>query len=154
MFKKLELLLPPFPLTIVLCGVIFLCAKLTPNFTLNIPSGMEWGVAFWVLGFGFILPAVLSFVKAKTTVDPRKPDKSNKLVISGLYKLSRNPMYVGFLFLVVGTAFFYAHIGGFIIATAFIPYMNRFQISLEEQQLTTTFGEEYTQYCQAVRRWL
>ncbi len=75
MFKKLELLLPPFPLTIVLCGVIFLCAKLTPNFTLNIPSGMEWGVAFWALGFGFILPAVLSFVKAKTTVDPRKPDK-------------------------------------------------------------------------------
>ena len=154
MLKKLELLIPPLPLTIVLCGVILLCHLLTPQYSLTISSAVEWGIAFWVLGVAFVLPAAISFFKAKTTVDPRTPEKSNKLVISGLYKLSRNPMYVGFLFLIVGTACYSGHVSGLVLSIAFIPYMNRFQISLEEQQLTTLFGEEYIQYCQTVRRWL
>ena len=154
MLKKLELLIPPLPLTIVMCGVILLCHSLTPQYSLTISSAIEWGIAFWVLGVAFVLPAAISFFKAKTTVDPRTPEKSNKLVISGLYKLSRNPMYVGFLFLIVGTACYSGHVSGLVLSIAFIPYMNRFQISLEEQQLTTLFGEEYIQYCQTVRRWL
>lgn len=154
MFKTLELLIPPLPLTIALCGIIFLCHSLTPQYSLSINSAIEWGIAFWVLGIAFVLPAAISFFKAKTTVDPRTPEKSNKLVINGLYKLSRNPMYVGFLFLIVGTACYTGHISGLFLSIAFIPYINRFQISLEEQHLTSTFGDEYIQYCNSVRRWL
>ena len=152
--KKLELLLPPLPLTLALCGIIALCAKLTPQLSLSITSAVEWGFAFWIVGMAFVLPAAISFFKAKTTVDPRTPEKSNTLVISGLYKVSRNPMYVGFLFIIVGTACFYGHISGLIISALFTPYLNRFQISLEEQQLSARFGAEYEQYCQKVRRWL
>lgn len=154
MFKKLELLIPPLPLTIILCGMIFLCQSLTPQYALTIPSAVEWGWAFWILGTAFVLPAAISFFKAKTTVDPRTPENSNKLVTTGLYKFSRNPMYVGFLFFIVGTASYSGHISGLLIAIAFIPYMNRFQITLEEQQLTRLFGDEYIEYCHAVRRWL
>ena len=154
MFKTLELLIPPLPLTIALCAIIFLCHSLTPQYSLSINSAIEWGIAFWVLGIAFVLPAAISFFKAKTTVDPRTPEKSNKLVINGLYKLSRNPMYVGFLFLIVGTACYTGHISGLLLSVSFIPYMNRFQISLEEQHLTSTFGDEYIQYCNSVRRWL
>ena len=154
MFKTLELLIPPLPLTIALCGIIFLCHSLTPQYSLSINSAIEWGMAFWVLGIAFVLPAAISFFKAKTTVDPRTPEKSNKLVINGLYKLSRNPMYVGFLFLIVGTACYTGHVSGLLLSISFIPYMNRFQISLEEQHLTSTFGDEYIQYCNSVRRWL
>ncbi len=154
MFKKLELLLPPLPLTLVLCAIIILSANLLPQFSLSITSAIEWGFAFWLMGFAFVLPAAISFLKAKTTVDPRKPQKSNVLVSNGLYKVSRNPMYVGFLFFIVGTACVYGHISGFIIAGLFIPYMNRFQILPEERHLAAAFGEQYTQYCKSVRRWL
>lgn len=154
MLKKLDLLIPPLPLTIVLCVIIAFSDHYFPEYSLTIPSAIEWGFAFWVVGIAFVLPAATSFFKAKTTVDPRTPEKTKALVITGLYKVSRNPMYVGFLFVIVGTACFYQHISGVIISVIFIPYMNRFQITLEEQHLHRNFGDEYEQYCKRVRRWL
>ena len=154
MLKMLELLLPPLPLTSVLCALISWLTYLFPSLSLNIPYGDIIAIIFWLMGTAFVLPAAISFFNAKTTVDPRTPEKSKTLVINGLYKISRNPMYVGFLFYILGTAFFYTHISGLIIAVLFVPYMNRFQISLEEQQLNKTFGTQYSEYCQSVRRWL
>jgi protein-S-isoprenylcysteine O-methyltransferase Ste14 len=154
MFKRLELLLPPMPLMIVLCAVIWGLAMAFPMLTFSIPSALEWALAFYILGFAFVLPAAISFFKAKTTVDPRTPEKSNTLVITGLYKVSRNPMYLGFLFCLLASSFLFSHILGFVISILFIPYMNSFQISLEEQHLKKAFGQQYTLYCQSVRRWL
>lgn len=151
---NLELLIPPFPLSLVLCGIIILCAKWFPQYSFSITSMAEWGLAFWALAMAFILPAVFSFIKAKTTVDPRHPNNSHTLVTSGLYKISRNPMYVGFLFLIIGTTCFYGQIVGFFLTALFVIYMNRYQIAPEEKQLIDTFGDEYIQYCQSVKRWL
>jgi protein-S-isoprenylcysteine O-methyltransferase Ste14 len=154
MFKKIERLLLPLPLTIFSCGAIVLCANLFPQLSLSITSAIEWGFAFLIMGFVFLISAVISFLKTKTTIDPRTPEQTKTLVTSGLYQISRNPMYMGFLFFIVGTACIYGNISGFIITALFISYMNRFQISLEEQHLNTLFGEQYKLYCQSVRRWL
>ncbi|MFT6152982.1 MAG: protein-S-isoprenylcysteine O-methyltransferase Ste14 [Bermanella sp.] len=154
MLKKLELLLPPLPFTIFLCGVIILCANLLPQLSLSITSAIEWGFAFWAMGLAFLTLAAFSFLKVNANTDPRKLENTKTLVTSGLYSVSRNPMYMGFLFFIVGTTCVYGHISGFVIAAFFIPYMNRFQIKSEEKYLSATFGEEYIKYCQSVRRWL
>ena len=94
---QLELRFPPLPLTFIFAVFIWIADSLLPlgfDFT-----GQALLASFFLfLGLLFILPAAFSFFKAKTTVDPRTPNKSNTLVISGLYKISRNPMYVGMLF--------------------------------------------------------
>ena len=153
--KRLELLLPPLPLTLILSLGIFAFAYFLPNTNIQIDRSIqEWAIAFWVLAIVFVLPAAISFFKAKTTVDPRYPEKSKALVINGLYKISRNPMYVGFLFILMGCTLFTGNIIGALITILFVPYMNRFQISPEELHLKDTFGEQYIDYCQRVRRWL
>ena len=154
MLKKLELLLPPLPLTFVLCGAIVISDIFIPELSINLAYGNWIACLFFMMSAVFVLPAVFSFIQAKTTVDPRVPEKSKKLVVSGLYKISRNPMYVGFLFFILATGFFYSNIIALVLAVVFVPYMNRFQISLEETQLNKAFGEHYIQYCQRVRRWL
>lgn len=153
--KKLELLIPPLPLTLGLCGVILLVSQLLPasNWFHSVAT-LEWAIAFWILSFLFVLPAAISFFKAHTTVDPRYPEKSKVLVINGLYKISRNPMYVGFWFALIGCTLFTGNVFGIFISLAFISYMNRFQIQPEERYLLQSFGDTYKEYCQQVRRWL
>jgi len=151
----LELLIPPLPLTLVVCGIIFLAAHFVPisNLVFSHTQG-EWAIAFWVISLLFVIPAALHFFKAKTTVDPRYPEKSQILVINGIYKFSRNPMYVGFWFAIIGCTLFTGNALGGIFTLFFIPYMNRFQILPEERHLKQKFGEAYTDYCLNVRRWL
>jgi len=95
-----------------------------------------------------------SFQKAKTTFNPLKPDAASSLVASGIYRVSRNPMYVGFLLVLTGWAMWLSHPLPFLFLPIFVGYMNRFQISPEERVLSAKFGEEYDTYKQSVRRWL
>jgi protein-S-isoprenylcysteine O-methyltransferase Ste14 len=75
-------------------------------------------------------------------------------VISGIYKLSRNPMYLGFLLVLVGWAVFLSNALAFVFVPAFIFYMNRFQIDPEEKALVGKFGQEFVDYKSRVRQWL
>ena len=95
-----------------------------------------------------------SFRRAKTTVNPMKPDSASSLVVSGIYDLTRNPMYLGFLVILVGWAFFLSNALGFIFLPLFVLYMNRFQIEPEERALASVFGEAFASYRSRVRRWL
>jgi protein-S-isoprenylcysteine O-methyltransferase Ste14 len=114
------------------------------------------GLAVIIFGVGIllILAGVYAFQKAKTTVNPTKPAAASSVVTSGVYRLSRNPMYVGFLLALIGWATFLSHTLPFLLLPAFVAYMNRFQISPEERALSAKFGDEYETYKQAVRRWL
>ncbi|MGK0443350.1 MAG: protein-S-isoprenylcysteine O-methyltransferase Ste14 [Bermanella sp.] len=107
-----------------------------------------------ILGLLFILPAAFSFFNAKTTVDPRTPDKSRTLVISGLYTISRNPMYVGMLLCLISLSMAQGNIFSLLLSFLFAWYITHFQIKPEERFLTEKFGDQYVQYCQKVRRWL
>lgn len=119
------------------------------------PLHLPW-LSVFLAGAGavFLAAPVASFVKARTTVDPMQPERAEKLVISGTYRMSRNPMYVGMALLlgaVAAWSFLLPHL--FVIAV-FLIWMTRFQIIPEERALERRFGEQYLEYKRRVRRWL
>jgi protein-S-isoprenylcysteine O-methyltransferase Ste14 len=106
------------------------------------------------LGAGLVLVAGLGFRRAGTTVNPTKPQATTSVVDSGVYRLSRNPMYVGFLLVLAGWAAFLSHVLPFLFLPAYVGYMNRFQIAPEERMLAPASAPATRQYRQRVRRWL
>lgn len=99
------------------------------------------------------LIALFQFFKSKTTVDPTNPSKASKLVSSGVYQYSRNPMYLGMLLLLLAWGLWLGNAFNVLLAAGFVAYMNKFQILPEEESLSDLFGKEYAQYCTLVRRW-
>lgn len=110
--------------------------------------------ALFVLGTVFPLAGVISFRRSKTTVDPRKPEASSALVSSGVYRYSRNPMYLGFGVWLLAWSVFLASAWALVGVMFFVLYMNRFQIEPEERALRESFGEAFLEYERRVRRWL
>jgi len=82
------------------------------------------------------------------------PQSASALVVSGIYRFTRNPMYVGFLFVLLGWAVWLSNGLSFLFLPAFVLYMNRFQIQPEERALHARFGQEFVAYTSRVRRWL
>jgi protein-S-isoprenylcysteine O-methyltransferase Ste14 len=107
-----------------------------------------------ITGILVIVLGVVQFYIKKTTVNPHKPEDSTSLVSSGIYRISRNPMYLGMLILLV----FYGQYLGvglvFLVFPIFIWYMNAFQIKPEEEMMIQLFGDEYKDYQKKVRRWI
>ena len=97
---------------------------------------------------------VIAFRRASTTVNPMKPEYTSSLVSSGVYTVSRNPMYLGFLLILLGWALFLANMFAFLALPGFLLYMNRFQIEPEERALALRFGRSFATYTAHVRRWL
>ncbi len=87
-------------------------------------------------------------------MDPRVPDRSTSLVVRGIYRHSRNPMYVGFLLVLCAWSLYLGSALSLLFLPVFIAYMNRFQIIPEECYMRDKFAEEYTKYTSEVRRWV
>jgi protein-S-isoprenylcysteine O-methyltransferase Ste14 len=111
-------------------------------------------IALAIVGAAFDLSGLIAFRRARTTINPMKPHSTSSMVDSGVYRVTRNPMYVGLVFLLCAWAVFlwswWALPGPF----AFAAYIGRFQIAPEEKALTALFGAEYLAYKAKVRRWL
>lgn len=112
-------------------------------------------LAKFLVGIGMVIAllALLQFRFAKTTVDPTKPDKAQSLVISGVFKFSRNPMYLALLLILLALGIFLGNAFNTLVAAGFVAYMNRFQIIPEEQILLNKFGRSFKDYCILTRRW-
>jgi protein-S-isoprenylcysteine O-methyltransferase Ste14 len=152
--NALELKVPPLILVLVLAGAMWFAAMQLPSLAITLP--WRHGLAVTISGVGIllILAGGYTFQKAKTTVNPTTPAAASSVVTSGVYRFSRNPMYVGFLLALTGWAAFLSHTLPFLFLPVYVAYMNRFQISPEERALSAKFGDEYETYKQAVRRWL
>jgi protein-S-isoprenylcysteine O-methyltransferase Ste14 len=107
-----------------------------------------------LVGSSFAIAGMISFFLARTTINPTKPETTSCLVRTGIYRISRNPMYVGLLFVLVAWAVYLASAWALAGPVAFVLYMNRFQIAPEERALAALFGTEYSAYASTVRRWL
>ena len=94
------------------------------------------------------------FRSNKTSVNPLNTDSVSSLVTSGIYNYSRNPMYLGMLFWLIGYACYIANPLNLVFLVLFVCYMNKFQIAPEEAFLKQKFAESYHAYSQKVRRWL
>ena len=152
--SKLELKIPPVLVTIVFAILMWLISMLLPGITT--PNMFRIGglITFITVGALFSISGVVSFRKANTSVNPITPDACSSLVTSGIYTKTRNPMYVGFLFFLVGWGLFLSNIYSLVLPAGFFLYMNRFQINPEEQALESFFGADYRAYKHRVRRWL
>jgi protein-S-isoprenylcysteine O-methyltransferase Ste14 len=150
----LELKVPPMGLALIVALAMWVAAMLSPSFVISLPWRHVLGTAISGIGILFILAAGATFHMAKTSVNPTKPDATSSLVVSGVYRSSRNPMYVGALFALGGWAVFLSHPLAALFLPAFVAYMNRFQIAPEERVLSGKFGAEYETYRKAVPRWL
>lgn len=100
------------------------------------------------------LSALFQFRRAKTTVNPTKPDQASTIVDSGIFNYSRNPMYLALLLLLLGVAYWHQNWVSLLVVVLFVLYMNRFQIQPEERILERIFGHAYTDYKARVRRWI
>ena len=121
---------------------------------IQLPNQTLISILILFVGIFILIIPVSKFVKSKTTIDPIKFKKVNNLVTSGIYKYSRNPMYLGLLMVIISTSIFYLTI--FSITTPFIFYfwINRFQIKREEIFLTKKFGQKYISYKSKTRKWI
>jgi len=150
----LELKIPPGLLVIITGALMWLGSAATSATALVIP-GRSLGAAILILT-GVIISGlgVASFRRAKTTVNPMKPESASVLVDRGIYRLTRNPMYLGFLVVLLGWAIFLSNLVAFLLLPAFVYYMNSFQIEPEEKALVALFGQSFVAYKTRVRRWL
>lgn len=152
--KALELKIPPAILMLVFGFFMWLLDYLLPQFR-QAWSWHPWAaIGLAILALLLVLFGVISFRLAKTTVDPTQPEKASSVVTTGIYAYTRNPMYLGFLLMLLAFMFKLANPLTLVFLPLFVLYMNQFQIKPEEQVLTELFGESYTAYCQKVRRWL
>ena len=142
---------PPI-LTLLHIIAAFLLARFIPLLPTVPPIIKYIGFALVVIGFLFGLGAVLAFRRARTTLDPYHPVSS--IVTSGVYGFSRNPIYFGFLLMVIGIPLNAGTYWGIILAPIFILLCNKLVIEHEESYLEKKFGEIYTSYKSRVRRWL
>lgn len=130
--------------------------QILPLYSLkNIDFPLIWiSIVFAVMGIGFGLGGILAFKKHKTTIDPVHIEKASTLVRSGLYRSTRNPMYVGLLFLLMGWCIYLGSISAFLVIPFFLYTITKYQIKAEENILAMRFGQEYSDYKKSVRRWM
>tara|TARA_R110002073_G_scaffold125486_4_gene270032 strand:- start:86 stop:547 length:462 start_codon:yes stop_codon:yes gene_type:complete len=150
---SLELKIPPLVLLVIYAMAMWSLAMLLPSYQINMPGNIWVALIFLAVGVLVPISAVLSFRRARTTVDPRAPEQSTVLINSGIYKLSRNPMYLGFLLLLISWFFYLDHWAGIILLPLFVAYLTRFQIKPEERFLLKHFGAPFQSYLNTVRRW-
>jgi protein-S-isoprenylcysteine O-methyltransferase Ste14 len=151
----MHLKIPPLALTGIFAALMFVLFLLLPQFTLTLPGNNIVAILFAITGASISVMGVVSFRHAKTTVNPTKLNQSSSLVVKGIYRVSRNPMYLGFLLFLIAFGVYLANVIALLISPpAFVVYMNKFQIIPEEKALFLEFGEEYVSYKSAVRRWL
>ncbi len=150
--NRLDLKIPPVVTGAVTAIGMWLVSRTLP--TLAFAPLRVVAAGLGLVGVAITALAVLSFWRARTTVNPMKPSSTSFLVTSGIYGFTRNPMYLGMLFVLVGWALYLANVLAFLFLPTFILYMNRFQIEPEERALTSLFGREFVEYASQVRRWM
>ncbi|MBS3786127.1 MAG: isoprenylcysteine carboxylmethyltransferase family protein [Gammaproteobacteria bacterium] len=147
--------------------------KLPPPAVLLIVGGFAWGID-WLLpdwrlpiagletlagllaGAAITLMVVAAWwvIRHRTTLNPIHPERASRLITSGPYQHSRNPIYLADMVLLVAWIVWLGNMASALTMPLFILYLNHFQIRPEERALALNFGEAYRTYCRQVRRWL
>ena len=144
--------IPPLILVLILVTTIYLSKNKLE--IIYLPYKHSISLLILLIGIFILINPVFKLIKAKTTVNPIKFKKVNKLVTSGIYKYSRNPIYLGMILIIISTTVFYLNYYSIITPLIFYFWINRFQIKREEVFLKEKFGKEYLLYCSKTRRWI
>ena len=145
--------IPPLVVALVFAIAMFALAKILPVGYFDF-FGRQYLVVV-LIGLAFFLGSValFQFWRQKTTHNPLTPHKASFLVTNGVYRFTRNPMYLALLLLLLAWGTWLGNAFNTLLAAGFVSFMNRFQIGPEEEALTVLFGKAYRQYLLNVRRW-
>ena len=125
--------IPP-PIVTLICGLgIYFSRPFFPEYILSINNILSIFILF--LGFGILIISAASFKKHQTTINPLKPEQASSLVISGVFSFSRNPMYLGMVFILISVSIKFNLLGGLLITSMFALFITKFQIIPEELSL-------------------
>ena len=152
--RWLEHRIPP-PLVFALIGVaMWLVRGVTVQIPMDVSArGIVAGLLAFA-GIAFGLAGAAAFRRARTTIDPHRPEAASSLVVGGIYRVTRNPMYLGLAAILLAWAVYLAAPVAFAGPLLFVLYITLLQIVPEERTLAAKFGPEYAAYRQGVRRWL
>ena len=150
----LELKIPPLLVWLVIAGAMLGVAYSAPSLSFTLAGSSAIALALVSLGGALAFAGVIAFRNKGTTVNPLTPSASSSVVSSGVYRVSRNPMYLGLSFVLLGWAAYLWTPWSLLGPIVFVMYIARFQIEPEERVLLTLFGSEYSAYKAKVRRWL
>ena len=150
----MKLLIPPPILTLMSAILMLIISKYfnKANFSLN--QHNQFALFFLIVALIIILISIAKFIKIKTTISPLKPNKTSILVDSGIYKYTRNPMYLGLLLILFSLFLYLKNFLSFLVLPLFVIYITKNQILPEEKVLENLFGDQYKKYKNKVRRWI
>ena len=152
--NALETRIPP-PLVGLVAGIVaWLASSTFAPTVLPFPVRLGGALALVLLGFVLAGAGARSVRRAKSTLNPVKPETATALVTSGIYRYTRNPMYLGMAACLLAWSAWLGTLAGLIGAPFFVLYMNRFQVGPEERALSRLFGADFSAYQSRVRRWL
>jgi protein-S-isoprenylcysteine O-methyltransferase Ste14 len=152
--KFLELKVPP-PLVMLLFGAaMWFVARVTTHSIIPHDARLVVAVVLVVCAAVVALSGIVAFRRARTTVNPLHPDASTSIVTTGIFRFTRNPMYLGLFLVLLAWSVLLSNVIAAFIPVLFVIYMNVFQIGPEERALATKFGAVYADYLRVVRRWI
>lgn len=150
----LETRVPPPVVLLFAAGLMWGLARLSPGLRWTWPGAAWLAALLAIAGLALNLAPKWWFGRAGTTVNPLRPQAVRQLVVTGPYRFSRNPMYLGHALLLLAWASMLGHPPGLIGVAFYLAWVTRFQIRPEERVLAARFPQAYADYRGRVRRWL
>lgn len=150
----LELRIPPPVVTLVLALLTWLTPAIAGFVQIPYPARLLCAIVLVCIGQGIGIAGMVAFRRARTTMNPVKASMASSLVVRGVYRYTRNPMYVGLLLTLSAWAVLLANPLAILWVVVYVLYITRFQIIPEERVLASLFGAEYEAYKERVRRWV
>jgi len=151
--KAMKLIIPPPIYMLVFAALMWILSQYLPVYTW--PLNTQYiGLGMIVLGVCIDFSSLVKFLLSKTSVNPMRPEKTQVLVTTGMYQISRNPMYFGLLLLLTGWSLYVGALSAILLIPMFILLITKIQIQPEEVILQELFGQKYLDYKKNVRRWI
>ena len=146
--------IPPIVQIILAAALAWALSHYMPVFQFDGIVAMAVSFVFLLVGVYLLAQALISFRRNKTTFNPVDLSKSQKLVVAGLYRVTRNPMYLGLASILISICLYLEELSAFLALPLFLLSMTEWQIKAEEKALMELFGDDYRAYMKKVRRWL
>lgn len=150
----LDLKIPPAVLAVIFAFAMWLVSRAMPVLEISLTYRLVLGLAPAAAGFILAFSGIVTFRRAGTTIHPTVPHTASSLVTTGVYRFTRNPMYLGILLVLLGWGLFLGSLPSLFVLPLFVAYLTRFQILPEEKAIEALFGAEFSDYKARVRRWI
>jgi len=154
MVAPMKTKIPPPIVLLIWVSIMWLIANFTSSWKFIFPAQQTISITLLALGVLIDVTAIVSFLKARTTVNPVSPEKASRLVTTGMFRFSRNPMYLGMLLVLFAWFLYLGSLLNLVAIFLFYLFISTFQIEPEEQAMLKLFGDAYQDYCTKVRRWI